>query len=290
MSLCVGGLLRLQGRLNYRSGLLFSLFAIHTRSYQLYSSKNPYKLSFTPVEIYLLNTKNDLLHHEDEVKVLNLKESEENTANINFESSSPCTPIHLQILARHGSRYPGKSDTDNAKILLNKIQGKVQALHFRELNQWTLPYSNEQIMELAQLGVEEQMSIGYRYAEKFGEFLKNCSYNEYEFQSSSRVRTVDSGFAFKSGLEQYLGIKIPLQIKRADNFMRFFDNCHQYKQSLEQQKSDQYNNFELFKTSSLMKQTSQNVLNKLGIPLDSMVLSAGMCIAYLLCFFGILKQ
>ena len=249
--------------------IVSSVILLQIRSYKLYSSKNPYHFSFTPEELSIRGNHSHLLHN---YQILTDFDNQNWDHDNSYEG---CKPIHLHVLARHGSRYPGKADTENAKKVLKKIQGKVINSELLSLNQWELPYPEAQMMEIAQTGVKEHTDIGYRFAEKYEELLKSCSIEEYEFQASSRSRTIDSGVAFKNGMEEYLKTELCTEMVIVDKFMRFFDSCPLYKHSVKEQKKNSNNDLELYKLCERIKKSSQNVLHKLQIPFDTMEFTAG---------------
>ena len=221
----------------------FMFFFIQINGYKIYSSKNVYDYAFT---------KHELLIRNDTSVVYAIPHQRQSV------------PIHLHMLLRHGARYPGVSDTNNAISSIEKIKGKVRNSKFNQLNTWELPYLSDQMMQLTKAGADEHYGIGTRFSKRYEHLLNNIKENEILMETSSRQRTIDSCNAFKSALEDHLSLSFNINCTENDMHMRFFDHCPRYNE-ISKKRNDPNHELKKYKKGKLLRKLSTEIQDRLKL-------------------------
>lgn len=124
-----------------------------------------------------------------------------------IERPPRCEPIHINMVIRHGSRYPGGSRIKKAKKLLEKINRffpNNSTFHYKGLSlPWSFPPDiiNSASKEMSELGTEEMYSMARRFLSKFRGILKHgYSNTNYSFIATDKLRSSQSAVAFAQGL------------------------------------------------------------------------------------------
>ncbi|KAF4380121.1 uncharacterized protein LOC115706559 isoform X1 [Cannabis sativa] len=175
-----------------------------------------------------------------------------NVANSTFEPSdvpNGCTPIHLNLVARHGTRAPTKKrmrDLDRLAAHLKELvrDAKEQGLSLEEipawLQGWESPWKDKvKGGELIIKGEEELYDFGVRTREKFAS-LFNESYHPdiYTIKATQIPRASASAVAYGMGLFSGTGTLGPgrkrafavvSESRASDTMLRFHDCCQNYK-------------------------------------------------------------
>lgn len=124
-----------------------------------------------------------------------------------LKTSTNCRPVHLNMIIRHGSRYPSDGDREDIDKLLTKLNSIYNASSpFRYKNltiPWNKPteWKNAKASELSQVGEIEQYNIAARYRAWFSQVFENDYWNKYySFVASDKLRNAQSAIAFAFGL------------------------------------------------------------------------------------------
>jgi len=160
--------------------------------------------------------------------------------------SGTCTPIQINMVHRHGNRYPSEKDVRNMVAMANKINkaaGKTAEGVPLKLP-WSCPFTMAQNKLLSRVGESELYGIGKNIQINFPElFTEEYSPLLYKFESTCKLRCTHSSSALGAGLFEHLGsigeYKFqPIAIQSSpcdhDNVLRFFESCQKYVTEVEE--------------------------------------------------------
>ncbi len=127
--------------------------------------------------------------------------------NRSLECPKACTPIHIEYVSRHGSRFPSKSDRkkiDNLLKKLNAVYNTSSPFRYKNLTlpwmKWT-QWNDADSKELSPRGMLEQYEIAKRLRSNFSEVFDKQYWNKYyKFLVRDKRRTSQSAMAFVLGL------------------------------------------------------------------------------------------
>lgn len=212
-----------------------------------------------------------------------------------------CEPVHVNMVIRHGSRYPGSSRVKKMKELLEKINQFYPGNSTFRYNDLSLPWSipldilNAASKEMSALGLEEMYSIAKRFLAEFPGVLKHgYSNSNYSFIATDKLRSSQSAIAFAQGLFEgkgHLGSArfIPVAVKSSGSYdddivLRIFEACLKW-QKVTAKKSSR-SEYRKFLNGPEMRRVVRNILSRLKLagkmPLDPNVALE----MFLMCAFG----
>ncbi|XP_028805215.1 multiple inositol polyphosphate phosphatase 1-like [Neltuma alba] len=167
-----------------------------------------------------------------------------------------CVPIHLNLVARHGTRSPTKKRTKELDRLEDSLKSlisgaKKQNLPLDRVPSWLLEWespwkggSNDG--ELMSIGEKELYDLGIRTRQKFPNLFDEEYHPDiYPINPTKILRTSASADAFRMGLfsgnggrgpGKHAGFAVPPESDASDILLRFFDICSNYKNSRERKK------------------------------------------------------
>ena len=169
-----------------------------------------------------------------------------------------CTAVHVNMLLRHGSRYPSSSHSRKIEEVVRAINRFSSTFRYKKLKlPWEMPLDFQQAghKELARTGEKEMYDIAKRFVAKFPDVLGHRYSNaNYSFVSTDTLRTSQSAVAFAQGLFEgkgHIGTKEafqPVAVKFSgpqdgDRILRFYDVCPRYKKLVKESLAKQYNRF-----------------------------------------------
>ncbi|KAH7854448.1 hypothetical protein Vadar_013910 [Vaccinium darrowii] len=171
--------------------------------------------------------------------------------NVLLPSSIPdqCTPIHLNIVARHGTRSPTKKKIKELNDLATRIEvllqdAKEQKLALQKVPAWfwgwKSPWKGKLTGgELVRGGEEEQYNLGIRTRDKFPRiFNEDYHPDVYTIKATQIPRASASAVAFGMGLFSGRGnlgpgrdraFAVTSESRASDIVLRFHDCCQNYK-------------------------------------------------------------
>lgn len=169
-------------------------------------------------------------------------------SNAYVPSSVPdgCTPIHLNLVARHGTRNPTKKRMRQLENLASHIQELVRDAEEKNLAHnipawlrgWMSPWKGKaKGGELISEGEDELYDLGIRTRERFPElFSQDYHPDIYRLKATQVPRAAASAVAFGMGLFSGKGTLGPgkhrafaVTSDASDILLRFFDSCANYK-------------------------------------------------------------
>ncbi|KAL8093694.1 uncharacterized protein LOC141693511 isoform X1 [Apium graveolens] len=160
-----------------------------------------------------------------------------------------CSPIHLNLLARHGTRAPTKKKMRSLEALSVKMETLVQAAKEQKLSLqkipswisgWKSPWKGKlKGGELISEGETELYNLGIRIRESFAELFSDDYHPDvYTIKATQIPRASASAVAFGMGLFSGRGnlgpghhraFAISSESRASDTMLRFHDCCQNYK-------------------------------------------------------------
>lgn len=165
-------------------------------------------------------------------------------AGDNISLPSGCTPIHLNLVARHGTRAPTKKRIKELDQLAERLRvltaSSAQAPTW--MREWQSPWKGRNVGgELVIKGEEEMFELGQRVHSNFQEIFKDNYHPEFYPMSATQVpRSATSAVAFGMGLFAGKGtlgsglhrsFSVVSDTRLHDLHLRFFDTCQTYKET-----------------------------------------------------------
>lgn len=219
-----------------------------------------------------------------------------------IEKPPGCEPVHINMVIRHGSRYPGSHRVKKMKELLEKINRFFPSNSTFRYNGLSLPWSippdilSSASKEMSALGLEEMYSIAERFLTKFPGVLKHgYSNNNYSFVATDKLRSSQSAVAFAQGLFEgtgHLGLAKfrPVAVKFSGSFdddviLRIFEACPKWKKITAKRNSR--SEYRKFLNGPEMGRVTRNIAKRLGLT-EKITLRPDMALEmFLMCAFGI---
>lgn len=184
-----------------------------------------------------------------------------------------CSPLHLNMVFRHGTRYPGKKDIKG----MSELAAFIKKFDDKERNDMKSPWVNRFIngdKYLAKVGAEELYNISKRIYKKYHSlFVPKYSSEQHYFVSTMTPRASQSASAFAFGLFEgtgYLGLSKfqPVAITTTnltEPLLRFFDTCSEYKQKVSKNKQTSLAEFYKFRDGPEMTHLKYVLAGRLNI-------------------------
>jgi len=220
--------------------------------------------------------------------------------DIAIEKPSGCEPVHINMVIRHGSRYPGSHRVKKMKELLEKINSFFPSNSTFRYNGLSLPWSipadilNSASKEMSALGSEEMYSIAKRFLTRFPGVLKHgYSNTNYSFVATDKLRSSQSAIAFAQGLFEgtgHLGLAKfrPVAVKSSGSYdddavLRIFEACPKWQKITAKRNSE----YRKFLNGPEMRRVARNIAKRLGLT-KKITLRPDMVLEmFLMCAFGI---
>lgn len=212
-----------------------------------------------------------------------------------------CRAVHLNMVIRHGSRYPAHSRVMRATKLLNKINPFFinNTFRYKGLSlPWSIPSDilNSASKELSQLGAQEMYLIAKRFFAKFPAVFKYGYSNEnYSLVSTDKLRCSQSAVAFAHGIFEGRGNLgggkyQPVAVKYSgpdteDTVLRIYEACRKWKKIAA--KTNPNSEYAKFMNGQEVRNVVQNITTRLNLT-NKLKLRTGMVLEmFWLCAYGI---
>ncbi|RDX84360.1 Multiple inositol polyphosphate phosphatase 1, partial [Mucuna pruriens] len=160
-----------------------------------------------------------------------------------------CIPIHLNLVARHGTRSPTKKRIRELDNLSSRLEVLVRDAKERNLpservpswlNGWESPWQGRRKGgELISKGEEEMYDLGIRIRERFPNLFDEEYHPDiYPIKATQVPRASASAVAFGMGLfsgngslgrGHHRAFAVTSESRASDILLRFHDCCHNYK-------------------------------------------------------------
>ncbi|XP_065651806.1 multiple inositol polyphosphate phosphatase 1 isoform X1 [Hydra vulgaris] len=189
------------------------------------------------------------------------------------ENNAPknCKPIQINMVHRHGNRYPSDKDVNEMDKLLKFIQNKTFlniAIPTKNL------FKKEEDSLLNEIGEKELYEIGKRIRIRFSDlFQKRYSPLLYKFESTCKLRTVHSSNSLAAGLFENTGTlgacriqPIAIQTYPCDSSkeLEFYKMCKSYTDKVEKNEETK-EEMKKFGKGTEMNNVLEKVKRKLGL-------------------------
>ncbi|KAJ4797802.1 Multiple inositol polyphosphate phosphatase 1 [Rhynchospora pubera] len=157
-----------------------------------------------------------------------------------------CQPIHLNLVARHGTRSPTKKRIKELDMLATRLASLLQDQHNPSISipewirGWQSPWKGRlKGGELIHLGEEELYRLALRVRDRFPHiFAKDYHPDLYPIKATQVPRAAASAVAFGTGLFSGKGtlgpghhraFSVVSESRASDILLRFYDTCATYK-------------------------------------------------------------
>ncbi|KAL3524009.1 hypothetical protein ACH5RR_016843 [Cinchona calisaya] len=160
-----------------------------------------------------------------------------------------CTPIHLNLVARHGTRAPTKKKMKEFDDLASRLQILLQDVKEQKQSsnkvptwfwEWKSPWKGKFASgELIREGEDDLYNLGIRIGEKFPElFDEDYHPDRYPIKATQVPRASASAVAFGMGLfsgkgnlgpGRHRSFAVISESRASDTVLRFHDCCQNYK-------------------------------------------------------------
>ncbi|KAK5835596.1 hypothetical protein PVK06_011288 [Gossypium arboreum] len=154
-----------------------------------------------------------------------------------------CTPIHLNLVARHGTRSPTKKRMRELEKLASHIKellkdAKEKNLSLQKVPAWLLKWESPwkgklRGGELDTKGEEELYQLGIRVRERFPDLFNEEYHPDVPRASASAVAFGMGLFSGNGslGLARHRAFAVTSESRASDITLRFFDCCQTYKET-----------------------------------------------------------
>ena len=212
-----------------------------------------------------------------------------------------CEAVHINMVIRHGSRYPGSYRVKKMKQMLQKINQFLPSnstFRYKGLRlPWNIPVDilNSASKEMSALGSEEMYSIAKRFLSKFRGVLQHSYSNtNYSFVATDKLRSSQSAVAFAQGLFEgngHLGTGKyqPVAVKFSgsyddDSVLRIFEACPKWQKLNTAKIRSEYAKF---MDGPEMRRVVQNISDRLKLGKKFLLQPKMTLEMFLMCAFGI---
>lgn len=190
-----------------------------------------------------------------------------------WQRPAGCKPRYIDMLVRHGTRYPSKKDVKKIDAMLSVVNSFFDKSKPFVYGNLKLPWKNHFVVEkdkiLTNIGKEEMKNLSGRIFTRLPELFNPQNTQEsLRFYSTDTSRTIESASAFTSGLfGDGSNVSIISVDKDKDHLLRFFDQCPRYKRRVSENKTALYHT-KRFREGSEMNAVLKKVVAKLGLTVE----------------------
>lgn len=227
----------------------------------------------------------------------------DNTSDSSLKYPEQCQPVHLNMVVRHGSRYPSDGDREEMEDLLNKLNEIYTASSPFRYKNLTLPWNkprewnDAEPSELSSVGENEQYNIAARFRSRFPEvFVKEYWNKYYKFESADKLRTAKSAMSFAYGLFEARGpvatskfqpVAITFSGRENDRLLSSYKWCPRYEIDVEEHGVEEIERFvkgpEIKNVTKQLEERLQ-ITGKLSLTFDFVEK------IFRLCAFGVMNR
>jgi len=197
----------------------------------------------------------------------------ENT-NIVSPNLSDCKSVQINMIHRHGNRYPSNDDVEDILSMSKKIN-TAKSITINLTLPWSIPFSGKEDTIMSNAGEYELYNIGVRLRKRFPAlFVKDYSPLNYKFDSACKLRNVHSSNSLAAGLFDNQGNLGPRKLQsiaigvhpcRQNPVLRFYDDCQNYETKVRDNKTA-FIEYSKFIEGPEVKSVMKKVQQRLGLP------------------------
>ena len=171
-------------------------------------------------------------------------------------------PVQVIGLYRHGIRYPGLDDSEDALHVVDKLKSFGASMDvINQLSAVLEKLPMNKAYNLSATGAQELHGLGYRLGKAFDHMFSEIAREDIDFVVSNTERTIDSCSNFQKGFnEVHQSINVSGH-KVDDKLLRFFKYCPKYTASVKNNKTAQkeYYSFQRKVTPIINDQLARNL-------------------------------
>ncbi|KAL3019317.1 hypothetical protein AAZX31_05G076600 [Glycine max] len=216
------------------------------------SNSMPFVLLILLLSVLRYSSAEEAFHVRKHLSTVSRYGAAKDIADNNFVPSKipkGCVPIHLNLVARHGTRSPTKKRIKELDNLSERLEVLVRDAKERNLplervpswlNEWKSPWQGRRKGgELVIKGEEELYDIGIRIRERFPNLFDEEYHPDiYPIKATQVPRASASAVAFgmglfsgngSLGLGHHRAFAVTSESRASDIVLRFHDCCHNYK-------------------------------------------------------------
>lgn len=195
-----------------------------------------------------------------------------------FGTPRNCKPLHINMVFRHGTRYPSTKDIEGMNKLevdIERLFNKDDPVKYRELTlPWTNRFKNGPDKMLSRKGEEEMYNIAKRLLERFPTLFNRVYFGEkHHFVSTATPRTIRSASAFAFGLFEGKGHLGPSNFQPVsmvttnltEPVLRFFDVCPVYQEKVMENRKVPLMELHKFQRGPEMVQVKKAIADRLNV-------------------------
>ena len=216
-------------------------------------------------------------------------------------SSKPknCKAIQLNMVFRHGTRYPSAKDIKKFNKVLELLNSRMERNQeltrvIAKINVSLANHYATKDKELTAIGDRELFMLARNFSEKFPElFEEPYSIDDFRFTSTCKSRSSRSVTAFAMGLWEgkgHLGkgkqqpIAVEMSPCDKDSILRYFDMCTKYVKHVSNNDTALHE-MNKFLHGPEMQSVVENIQSKLGLINDSEINPKTVQTLYLMCAY-----
>lgn len=148
-----------------------------------------------------------------------------------------CEAVHVNVVARHGSRYTSVDDMRSFTTLQQKLSHSFTNQAYSFINNWVNNYPEEKAEQLTVLGQKEMAYLGKFFGKSLlnllnGTVSREGNLTSVRFAATRKTRTQESAKWFYRSLTSVVnGQELTnLTPEIRDSILRFYDDCQRYEQ------------------------------------------------------------
>jgi len=192
-------------------------------------------------------------------------------AEKDYEPPEGCHIVSLNMVLRHGSRYPTDTNVAGIAFLRTIIDEHMSNLKMDWMKTWQPDFDMDHQGLLCDRGVAEHRALGVNTSRFFKDAVLPYNANEVQFTCTYKDRTSQSAEAFGNAMVNDKG-KTPIAVtsvsKEDDIILRFFSNCPRYTKEIHDnpEKKEQARKW----MAAHIDDLANHVTERTGLPIDSM--------------------
>lgn len=101
-----------------------------------------------------------------------------------YTAPAGCKLVSLDLMARHGSRYPTARTVGVIKSLEKFTETHNTSLKMPWMRNWISPFTMEDEGQLSQMGIQEHINLGKHFLQKFPSILQGCNTTNIRFKAT----------------------------------------------------------------------------------------------------------
>ena len=105
-------------------------------------------------------------------------------SNSTYVAPPGCTLVSVDLVARHGSRFPTPRTIEIIKSLETFTKTHGTTLKLPWMHDWVSPFTIEDEGKLSQMGIQEHYNLGKHFLQMFPSIVKNCNTSNIHFEST----------------------------------------------------------------------------------------------------------